>query len=123
MNYGSTYRKLKEVIYMPDFITEYWVEWIFGVIAAMLVAGYRSLKKRIDSEISERQAIKNGVRSFLRRQIIMDCEAAIQKGYASTEVKDMIDDMYHSYHALGGNGVVTNLKDQMMNLPTKPAHI
>lgn len=105
---------------MPAFITEYWIEWIFGVIAGILIAGYRSLKKRIDSEISERQAIKNGVRSFLRRQIIMDCETAIQKGYASTEVKDMIDDMYHSYHALGGNGVVTQLREQMMKLPTVP---
>lgn len=105
---------------MLEFITNYWIEWLLGLVAAFLAAGYRKLRKRIDDEIQERKALKDGVRSFLRRQIIIDCEEAIRKGYASTELKDSIYDMYHSYHELGGNGVVTHLKDEVMDLPVPP---
>ena len=113
---------MKEVIVMPVWIQEYWIEWLFGIIAACLIGAYRSLQKRVNKEIIEHTAVKNGMRSFLRRQIIADCEDAIIKGYATTRLKDSIDDMYESYHALGGNGVVTQLKNQVMNLPSVMSH-
>lgn len=103
---------------MLEWLAKYWVEWFFGIIAACLVGLYRNLRKHVDKEIDEQQAVKNGMRSFLRRQIIADCELAIKQGYASTTFKDAVDDMYESYHRLGGNGVVTELEHQFMALPT-----
>ena len=103
---------------MPGWIVEYWGEWIFGIVTAGLVAYIRHLSKQIKQERKEQQALRDGMRSLLRRQIIVDCEYAIKEGYCPASNKDTIDDMYNSYHALGGNGVVTQLKDHMMTLPT-----
>ena len=103
---------------MPEWIIKYWVQWLFGLIIAALTAYCRHLGKVIRRERSEQKALRDGMRSLLRRQIIVDCEEAIRQGYCPTPTKDTIEDMYLSYHALGGNGVVTNLKNQMLDLPT-----
>lgn len=103
---------------MPEWISKYWLEWLFGLLSAGVVAYIRHLSKQVKQERAEQKALRDGMRSLLRRQIILDCEQAMRQGYCETKVKDTIEDMYDSYHALGGNGVVTHLKAQTMNLPT-----
>lgn len=103
---------------VPEWISKYWVEWLFGLIAAGIVAYCRHIAAQVKKERAEQKALRDGMRSLLRRQIIADCEHAIAEGYCPTATKDTIEDMYQSYHALGGNGVVTGLKDQTMNLST-----
>ena len=101
---------------MPEWVTKYWVEWLFGVLIAAIGAYSRHISQRVRKEHEEQKALRDGMRSLLRRQIIADCEHAISEGYCPTATKDTIEDMYQSYHALGGNGVVTGLKDRTMNL-------
>ena len=103
---------------MPEWIVKYWVEWIFGIVATGLIAYIRVISKQVRKEREEQKALRDGMRSLLRRQIIMDCEKAVAENYCPTATKDTIEDMYQSYHALGGNGVVTHLKAQAMNVPS-----
>lgn len=103
---------------MPEWIVKYWVEWFFGLLIAAIGVYSRHIAKQVQKERAEQKALRDGMRSLLRRQIIADCEHAIAEGYCPTATKDTIEDMYQSYHALGGNGVVTGLKDQTMNLST-----
>lgn len=103
---------------MPEWIVKYWVEWLFGIVAAGIVLYCRKIAAQVKHEREEQKALRDGMRSLLRRQIIADCESAISDGFCPTARKDTIEDMYQSYHALGGNGVVTGLKDQTMNLST-----
>lgn len=103
---------------MPEWIVKYWVEWVFGLLIAVLTVVVRTLSARIRKQQEENKALRDGMRSLLRRQIVDDCERALRDGYCSTATKDTIEDMYQSYHALGGNGVVTHLKAQAMNVPT-----
>ena len=103
---------------MPEWIVKYWVQWVFGLIIAALTAYCRHLSQTVKAEREKQKALRDGMRSLLKRQIIMDCEQAILQGYCPAPTKDTIEDMYMSYHALGGNGVVTALKNQMLNLPT-----
>lgn len=103
---------------MPDWISKYWVEWLFGLMATGIVAYIRKLSKQVKQERAEQKALRDGMRSLLRRQIVADCEHAITEGFCGVATKDTIEDMHNSYHALGGNGVVTRLKVQTMNLPT-----
>lgn len=101
---------------MPEWIAKYWLEWVFGLLIAILTFVVRTLSARIRKQQEENKALRDGMRSLLRRQIIADCEQAIKEGFCETKTKDTIEDMYESYHALGGNGVITRLKDQVMNL-------
>ncbi len=103
---------------MPEWITKYWVEWAFGIVAAVLIGLYRKLVTRIKQNKIEGDALRDGLRSLLRRQLIEDCEDAIQQGFCPVTMKDTITDMYQSYHALGGNGTVSGLYEEVQKLPT-----
>lgn len=102
---------------MPEWIVKYWLEWVFGLLTGGVAIYCRHIAKQVRKEREEQKALRDGMRSLLRRQIIADCEQAAREGYCETKMKDTINDMYTAYHALGGNGVVSRLKEQTMNLP------
>lgn len=114
----AVHRIRKVVMGLYEWIVKYWIEWAFGLLIAALTAYCRHISKALKKEKDEHKALRDGMRSLLKRNIIEDCEKAISDGYCSAATKDTIEDMYESYHALGGNGVVTRLKDQMLDLPT-----
>lgn len=103
---------------MWEWILKYWLEVVFGALIAGLGILYKHLAKKVQQNRDENAAIRDGLRSLLRRQIIEDCESSLKQGYCPVTKKDTINDMYLSYHALGGNGTVTKLVDQIGDLPT-----
>ncbi len=105
---------------IPDWISHYWIQWIFGIAGGVLVALYNSLRKKVAKQREESEAVKNGMKALLSRQLVADCEAAIREGFASIQYKNAMTEVYGCYHALGGNGSVTQLFNCFMTLPTVP---
>ena len=105
---------------MPDWITKYWIEWVFGILCAILAGLYKSLATKLKKQKEEQSALRDGMRSLLMRAIDEECEAAQKRGYCSVEKKTIINAMYTSYHALGGNDVITEMKNNLMKLPSNP---
>lgn len=116
---------------MPEWIVKYWVEWVFGLI----IAGLGFIVKRLSAKIrrereareqldqraaAETEALKAGMKSLLRRQILADCKEAMMDGYCDETVRDTITAMYEAYHGLGGNGSVTDAYNSMRQLPLVP---
>lgn len=104
-----------------EWITRYWIEWIFGVFAAVLVALFRSLKKRIEQEKSEQDAIKAGLQALLRAQMVNDYNHYVDKGFAPIYARETFESCYKEYKGLGGNGVMTDLHAKFMALPAHDA--
>ena len=102
---------------MWDFVVKYWVEFVFGLIVAGLTAGYARISKRLQDEKTRNQAIENGVRDILRMQILDTYERCKVAGTISVSRKDAIDSAYNSYHALGGNGTITQVHNELMGMP------
>lgn len=102
---------------MPEWISKYWLEWIFGIIAAGLLAVVRSLSAKLKRQQAENTALRDGVRSLLRAQIVGECERVLGDGWCGLRLRDTISDLYSSYHQLGGNGTITSLYNQVMDLP------
>lgn len=101
-----------------DFIVKYWLEWVFGLIAAGLAAGYARLSKRLTAEKEKNRAIENGVRDILRMQILDNYDRCKADGcMISVSRKDAIDSAYRSYSALGGNGTITRVHEEIMQMP------
>ena len=102
---------------MWEFIAKYWIEALFGVIAAALGAGYAKISKRLKDEKKRNEAIENGVRDLLRMHILDAYDRCKAAGSISVSRKDAIDSAYTSYHALGGNGTITQVHNELMGLP------
>jgi len=102
---------------MWEFVAKYWLEFVFGLIVAALGAGYAKISKRLKEEKVRNTAIENGVRDILRMQILDTYDKCKAAGSISVSRKDAIDSAYTSYHALGGNGTITQVHNELMAMP------
>ena len=102
-----------------EFVAKYWLEFLFGIIATILTGAYGWLAKKFKEEHARNEAIENGVRDMLRLTILDNYEKCKSAGTISVSRKDAIDSAYKSYHALGGNGTITRVHEEIMEMPIK----
>lgn len=87
---------------------------IAGAVISYLFALYRAKKKQND-------ALKAGLQALLRDRIIQAYNHYVQdKGWIPIYAKESIDACYKSYEALGDNGVIDNLMQQINELQNYP---
>lgn len=102
---------------MWEFICKYWLEFLFGIIATALTAAYGSLSRRVKKAKEMDQAIADGMKYLLMFKLREEGEKHLQAGHCSVDEKREFERVYTAYHTLGGNGTITSLKDQVLNLP------
>lgn len=107
---------------IPEWVSKYWVEWIFGIIATALLAGYKRLSSQIKAEKAKQSAMQNGICALLRDRIIQAYNYYNDKGYCPIYARENIYDMYEAYNALVGdeNGTVAQLKTKIDKMPMEP---
>lgn len=103
---------------MPEWVIKYWVEWTFGLLIAGLTIAWRKLSKRVKDSQAKNTAVELGVQALLRDRMIDNYNRYSEKGYAPIYVRDSFENCYQQYHALGGNGVMKDIRDKFMSLPT-----
>ena len=87
---------------------------ISGGVITLLITMYRQKKK-------ENDALKAGVQALLRDRIIQAYNHYVQdRGWIPIYAKESIDACYKSYEALGDNGVIDNLMQQINELQNYP---
>lgn len=98
---------------MKDLIIKYWVDAGLGVVFAALTTAYRnfSIKQR---------SLRQGTKSLLRNQIIQSYDKYMHQKWIPIYGMENVDDMYEAYHALGGNGTITKLVDELRSLSSNP---
>lgn len=82
---------------------------IGAALAAYLVNQYKQVK-----------ALKKGVQALLRAQMISDYNHYTDKGYAPLYARENFENVWIQYEALGKNGVMKDLHDKFLQLPTEP---
>ena len=89
-----------------------WYQWIslLGVPALATAA--------IKYTLSQIKSVRNGVQALLRAQMIADYNHYMEKGYAPIYAKDNFENCWKQYHALGVNGVMDDLHNKFLQLPT-----
>ena len=85
---------------------------LFGV-PGMFVAliGY------IRMQIHENRAMKNGIQAILRDRLLKTFQYCRRQGYANADDRQNFENLYQQYHALGGNGVMEDVRKKFFNLP------
>lgn len=104
------------------------LEMLFGLISAGLLAGFKVLAGRLkkiktdnDSQRAEMErenkATKEGLQALLRDNVITRYDKYMARGYILVRELENVQAMYTAYHALGGNGTITSLVEQLQALP------
>lgn len=105
---------------MPEWITRFWLEWIFGICIAILTGLWRSVSVKLKKARADNDAIKAGVQALLRAQMISDYNHYLEKGYAPIYAKQNFENCWVQYENLGENGVIQDIHQRFMQLPTVP---
>lgn len=105
---------------MPEWIAKYWIEWLFGVVVAIIGYAVKKINTRVKETAKKNEAIELGVQALLRDRMIDNYSRYSEQGYAPIYVRESFENCYQQYHALGGNGVMTDIHDKFKALPTNP---
>ncbi len=86
-------------------------------VMSILLWFYRIIRKQNE----QYAALKSGLQAMLRSQMISDYNYWNAKGYAPIYARENFQNCWQQYHALGANGVMDDIHDKFMDLPT-PTH-
>lgn len=103
------------MIAMPEWITRYWIEFLFGIVTT----GFGFAIKRFNKKINEQESIKMGVQALLRDRILQAYTHYMEKGFCPIYARENIQELARQYFNLGGNGVVSSLLEKLNELPTE----
>ncbi len=89
------------------------VSFFLGGILTFIITKVKGVFKR-------EKALGDGVQVLLRNQLIEYHDKYTDKGYCPIYAKESARKSYEAYHELGGNGVITKLYNDIMQLPENP---
>ena len=90
---------------------------ITAVISTTISATITALISSAKTSRKKTHAIQDGLQSLLRAEVIRQHEKYTERGFCPIYAKDALRRVYESYHALGGNGVITDLYKDIIALP------
>ena len=64
-------------------------------------------------------AVNLGRQALLRSQMISDYDKYSEKGFAPVYARDNFENCWKQYHSLGANGVMDDLHEKFLDLPTE----
>ena len=114
-----------------DWVAKWWLEALFGVVLAALGAAYRFLTKRVKEDREQHkqhameqeqliQELRDGNQALLRDRLIQQYNYyGHQKGKCPIYARENIASMHKAYSALGGNGMINDLVEDIWDLPTE----
>lgn len=74
---------------------------------------------KIKQQKTETDAIKLGIQALLRAQLVSDFNKYSAKGYAPIYARDNFENVWQQYHSLGANGVMDDIHEKFLSLPTE----
>lgn len=77
------------------------------------------LSDKIDVVQENDNVTRRALLTMQRNSLLRSCEDFIGRGFATMNEKETISSQYESYHELGGDSFVTDLVNQVIDLPLK----
>lgn len=99
---------------------------IFSGIVMLLIKHYlektqlhsKETEKRLAETEAKSQAAMLGIQALLRAQMISDYNHYREKGFAPIYARDNFENCWKHYHSLGANGVMDDIHEKFLKLPT-----
>lgn len=95
-------------------------QWLclFSVPALILMI-VKYMLNQIKQNRKDTEAVKLGLQALLRSQMISDYNKYSEKGFAPVYARDNFENCWKQYHSLGVNGVMDDLHEKFLDLPTE----
>lgn len=101
-------------------LTFYQILSLIGIPSFATIVGW--LVKRMKQNDKETNAVKLGIQALLRSQMIADYNKWSDEEYAPIYARENFQNCWEQYHLLGANGVIDDIREKFMDLPTQKLH-
>lgn len=88
------------------------IDALIGVIVTWIVA-------MVKKDRADRKAMKLALQAILRRDMIEDYNKWKEKGFAPISARLSFENCWEQYHSLGVNGVMDDIHNKFLELPTE----
>lgn len=99
-------------------MTTYQILCLFGIPAIISSIGAFAAGK-FSGNIKRMEALERGVQALLRDRLYQAYNHYSEKGYASVHARENFENMWRQYHNLGKNGVMDDIHEKFLDLPTE----
>lgn len=93
---------------------------LIGGAATVIVTGMNIILTNFLSKRNKRsdkeESICVGIQCLLRAEIMKTYEQCIEKGFCPLHIKQVATSAFKAYHALGGNGFISDLYEKIMSM-------
>nr|WP_288555597.1 hypothetical protein [uncultured Mediterraneibacter sp.] len=109
------------LIILPIFLTALmgYIVWLLQEQKKQKIEDAKERDNRIKKETEQRSANSKGTMLLLRVQLIEYHDRYIAQGSIPSYAYQNFCEMYDTYHELGGNGMVTKMKNEIEELHLK----
>ena len=98
-------------------------QWLCLLGVPTVIAGiFKYLHTLIKRNAEDSKALKAGVQALLRSQMISDYNKWSEREYAPIYARENFENCWKQYHSLGVNGVMDDLHEKFLELPTAPVN-
>lgn len=98
-------------------------QWLCLIgIPTLIIGVFKYIITMVKKNATDTLAVKTGIQALLRSQMICDFNKYSEKGYAPIYARDSFENCWKQYHSLGVNGVMDDLHERFLELPTAPEH-
>lgn len=118
---------LKEMVLLEP-ITIYQLLGLLGIpslfagLVGWLVSDLKAKKLQREMDKSEERkefsALRLGLQALLRAEMIQSYSEWSERGWMPIDVKDSFENIWTQYHNMGKNGVMDDIHEKAMDLPT-----
>lgn len=98
---------------------KYILDGIIVMLPVITVPIYKFVSKINNKRRNDEKAQRNGTQALLRNQIISNYNQYKGEKTIPIYARENVLNLYESYHALGGNGAVTDLVEELRKMPSK----
>lgn len=114
MLFGLTLPQILGILGVPS------VASVIGWVAKKIKDHHKKVEEAQEKHDKEIKVLKLGMQAMLRAQMISEYNKFHEdKGYAPIWAKDNFENIWSQYEALGENGVMNDIHDKFMALPTE----
>ena len=99
-----------------ELAAEWWIKWVLGILGSSILAGFRYLHKRQKKQEARQKALEDGMVAMLRDRIVQAYYHYHARNTITLHGLENVKGMYAAYKALGGNGVVDRLMEDLLVL-------
>lgn len=93
------------------------VGWVVSPVCALVVGGVVASVRHSNAET---KALKKAIQALLRDRLCERYRDYEQAGWVDIDNRNNFINLYEQYHNMGQNGVMDDIRDKFLALPTHP---